>query len=315
MAYIIKGNKVFSDALEVKAVDQCNLSCVSCNEMSPISSKKFPDLTEVNKNLKYLANFYHAKTVRVLGGEPLIRKDIVEFVKAIRSSGISDSIRIMSNGSYLDRFTVDLLDVVDSVDISIYPGVNITIDSLYKLKEQCAKYGVDLYVKKTDFFHLAYSEFGTSDQNLINRVYKTCKIVHLWGCQSMYDGHFFKCFTAPNIDRLIHNRTDYPSGLSLQPRDNFFEKLVNYLNPKELLPACASCLGTVGKKVSHSQVGRSRWRELQNHPSEGLIDYEYLAKSEIKNDWEWEIFEKEFEGFESGNGIDGLLPLGVFPSD
>jgi len=315
MAFIVKKNKIYSDLIEVKALDQCNLSCFSCNELSPVSANRLPTLAATQESLEFLEKVYHAKTARILGGEPLLRRDIADFVKVVKASGIADSVRIVSNGTYLERFNVELLQALDSVEISLYPGVGVTIDSLMQLKEKCLQYDVALYVKQTNFFRISYSELGTKDNGLVNRIFKTCKVVHLWGCHCIYDGFFFKCTNAPNIDRLVHNNLNYPSGIKLEDKNNFYHDLVEYLTSDTVLPSCKSCLGNVGLKVPHSQVVRDAWRASHQKPSEELVDYEYLMASEKNNEWMHDTIEHEFHGFSAGNGIDGLLPLGVFSSD
>jgi cyclic pyranopterin phosphate synthase len=305
MAFKILADKIFSDILEIHASDHCNLSCKACSHLSPISEKFFPP-TENLAALSVLARHYHARTLRLLGGEPLLRSDLAEFIATIRATKISDSIRLVTNGTLLHKVTPDLLGVIDSIEISFYPNL-LKLEKLREFKKFCEGHQVSLYVRAMNHFRISHSEIGSQDRALVQKIYDSCKIAHRWSSQTYYNGIFFKCSNGPNLDREIL-KNNYASGLKISDDAEFFSRLKDYLAPTaKPIAACTHCLGTVGNRISYSQTNRSEWRELHKVKSEELLDYAYLESS-LKNldlNWDCADSQEELEAeFPSGTGID-----------
>ena len=62
---------------------------------------------------------FRSRKIRISGGEPLIRKDIVEIVEKISSLGFED-ISMTTNGVLLEKYAQDLKDVgLDRVNVSL----------------------------------------------------------------------------------------------------------------------------------------------------------------------------------------------------
>lgn len=96
--------------LRISVTDRCNLRCVYC--MPPEGVKllshddilSFDEIVEVVKT----AVLFGITKVRITGGEPLVRKGIVDLVKQIAAiDGISD-LAMTTNGILLEKFAADL---------------------------------------------------------------------------------------------------------------------------------------------------------------------------------------------------------------
>lgn len=109
--------------LRISVTDKCNLRCTYC--MPPGVDRNFrPDneiLTkdEIQDVVRTVVP-YGIHKIRLTGGEPLFRKDIVEIVKAISDlPGITD-IGLTTNGMLLSKYAQDLYNAgLNRVNISL----------------------------------------------------------------------------------------------------------------------------------------------------------------------------------------------------
>ncbi|WP_350343582.1 GTP 3',8-cyclase MoaA [Proteinivorax tanatarense] len=121
------GRKI--DYIRVSLLDRCNLRCSYCMPSSGV------ELMEHNKMITYeeLIIILRAsaklgiKSVRLTGGEPLIKKGFLPFVKTVsKIPGIED-IALTTNGTLLSEMAKDLKD-------SGINRLNISLDTLQKEK-------------------------------------------------------------------------------------------------------------------------------------------------------------------------------------
>ncbi|HEV8562948.1 MAG TPA: radical SAM protein [Actinophytocola sp.] len=267
--------------LEIMAAHGCNLTCRSCTHASPVLRPKDiaePDVTR--RDLTRLARWYRAQRVKLLGGEPLLHPDLVALAEAVRASGITDTVTVVTNGVLLPRQGPEFWAAVDEVWVSVYPGYEPGEGEVDRWRELGTRYGTELTISRYDQFRESHSEYGTHDRHLVRRIYNTCEIVNLWRCHTVINGVFYKC---PEGYFLPVLRGEEPrDGLVLTDDAGTGANLLTYLNSEEPLYACRFCLGTVGLAFPHQQVRRREWRTPQQKPTEDLVDYAYLAEREEK---------------------------------
>lgn len=95
------------DYLRISVTQKCNLDCTYCHhegEHNPVTEIS-PD--EIKRIVKIFAKFGISK-LKITGGEPLIREDILEIVRNISSIDGIEEISMTSNGFLLERLAVDL---------------------------------------------------------------------------------------------------------------------------------------------------------------------------------------------------------------
>lgn len=282
MAYYIKDDhRIESEILEIDVVSHCNLSCRACSHLSPISKTRFSAPEAIEKSLRILAKSYHAHTLRLLGGEPLLHPLLTEIVLRTISTGIADKIKIVTNGILLGKTSDDLWKLIDVIEISSYPGFEISTETLNKLYIRGKEFGVDIENKTYKFFRESHSGLGTDDIDLIRRIYSTCQIAHQWGCHSVHEGYFYKC---PQSHTINQNSKDlFKDGIPLDGSSNLSDQLKEYLASGEPLRTCAKCLGSVGLVFSHEQLKRKTWEDKQKVPLENLVDWDFLEHLENIN--------------------------------
>ncbi|MCR5207998.1 MAG: GTP 3',8-cyclase MoaA [Eubacterium sp.] len=105
--------------LRISVTQRCNLNCVYCGKED--CAKKAEELSPV-QYYKIVKTFSECgiKKIRITGGEPLVRPDITETVRLIRSIPEIETIALTTNGVYLKRYAKELKAAgLDSVNISL----------------------------------------------------------------------------------------------------------------------------------------------------------------------------------------------------
>ena len=81
--------------LEVHLCDHCNLKCKLCSHYcNLVQSEIFTDLKQYKKDINELAKKLNIKTIRLMGGEPLLNPDIEEFFKVFKEALIACNVSI-----------------------------------------------------------------------------------------------------------------------------------------------------------------------------------------------------------------------------
>lgn len=96
--------------LRISVTDRCNLRCVYCMPVEGIQQLKHEDIltfNEIIEVLKYAVGIGINK-IRITGGEPLVRKGIVDLISMIKKvKGVND-LSMTTNAILLDRFANEL---------------------------------------------------------------------------------------------------------------------------------------------------------------------------------------------------------------
>ena len=111
------------DYLRISITDRCNFRCRYCMPEEGIEDKlnhseilSFEDMIKLVKVFADLG----IKKVRITGGEPLVRKGIVDFIGKINEIDKIEEITLTTNGYFLEELADDLkLNGLDRVNISL----------------------------------------------------------------------------------------------------------------------------------------------------------------------------------------------------
>ena len=105
-------------SLRITLTNRCNVNCIYCHHDGMRSSKNEMTPDEIYK-ICQIAKRIGVRKIRLSGGEPLVRKDIVEIISKIKSIGFND-ISITTNGILLEKYAKDLKDAgLDRVNVSL----------------------------------------------------------------------------------------------------------------------------------------------------------------------------------------------------
>ena len=105
-------------SLRITLTNRCNVNCIYCHHDGMQSSKNEMTPDEIHK-ICQIAKRIGVRKIRLSGGEPLIRKDIVEIISKINSVGFND-ISITTNGILLEKYAENLKEAgLDRVNVSL----------------------------------------------------------------------------------------------------------------------------------------------------------------------------------------------------
>ena len=108
--------------LRVSVTDRCNFRCVYCMPPNGKEWLDHDDILTYEELLRLIAVFSREgiNKVRLTGGEPLVRKGIVEFIAALSSTGRMEDISLTTNGSLLPPMAKELKQAgLNRVNISL----------------------------------------------------------------------------------------------------------------------------------------------------------------------------------------------------
>ena len=140
--------------LRISVTDRCNLRCVYCMPEEGIESiphsriMRFEEIVEVVKAAVGIG----IHKFRITGGEPLVRKGIVELVRMIKAVPGVDELVMTTNGILLERYAHELADAgmgrvnvsLDTIDPQEYKRITRvgSLDQVMKGLEAAEKYGL-----------------------------------------------------------------------------------------------------------------------------------------------------------------------------
>ncbi len=108
--------------LRVSVTDRCNFRCSYCLPRQGVPWLSHFDILTYEELLRLIRVFSAEgiTRVRLTGGEPLVRKGIVDFVAEIKALGLIDDLSLTTNGSLLPPLAKPLKDAgLDRVNISL----------------------------------------------------------------------------------------------------------------------------------------------------------------------------------------------------
>ncbi len=110
------------DYLRFSITDRCNLNCVYC---TPLDKRRFLDRSEVlsyEQMYRVVKIFTQAgiKKIRITGGEPLFKRDVVSFIEMLKTIKGLEEISMTTNGVCLKSYARQLKEAgLDRLNISL----------------------------------------------------------------------------------------------------------------------------------------------------------------------------------------------------
>ena len=267
-------NKLTRLSVEYSLTEHCNISCHACAHASPLLAKKFANLPDFIRDFEALAEVFHSRELRIVGGEPLLHAELLDFLREGRRIGIADTIVVYTNGVLLHRMPDDFWHLIDKLHVSVYPGVRRRLGD-EDCVELCRAHGVELHIEPFRTFDQTLIGKRIDDPKLVKAIYRACHTAT--ECHTVHGGRFYKCPMAPLMASwlALHRiKFDSPAsdGVALHDNPALQHDLERYLGSTAPLAACSYCLGSSGQAVTHRQLdnaGCSAWLE---EDGQALID-------------------------------------------
>lgn len=114
------GRKI--DYLRLSVTEHCNLRCRYCMPESGIGEKKQEEMLTEEEMIRavHAASLVGIKKVRITGGEPLVKKNILSICKKVAETEGIEEVCITTNGTLLSELAVPLREAgVNRINISL----------------------------------------------------------------------------------------------------------------------------------------------------------------------------------------------------
>lgn len=113
------------DYLRISLTDRCNFRCIYCMPADGVTQLRHEDILRIEEieELVRIAAGIGIKKVRLTGGEPLVRKGVVDLVRAITQTPGIENVSMTTNGVLLPQ-------MVDDLKAAGLSRVNISLDTL-----------------------------------------------------------------------------------------------------------------------------------------------------------------------------------------
>lgn len=223
--------------LEVHVCDKCNLNCRGCTHYCNVKAEdRFVDINDFEKDIKEVSKKLNFQEIKILGGEPLLHPNLIEFFRIAREVYPSNKIILTTNLILLDTMKEDFWEGMKKYNIVFqltkYPPMN----------EKFVHY-LDLIASKNipiDNIHVA-NEFwlfkNPNGNSNPQEVYKQCCEAY---CRQLRDGRLYICPDACYMD--YYNKyfdKNIPVDKGIDVYNHTSEEIYNYLTtPKETCKFC-----------------------------------------------------------------------------
>ena len=113
--------------LEIHLSEHCNLNCAGCSHYSPLAEPSFCDAGRLREWMSKLSPFAGAfRTIRLLGGEPLLNPDVAQILTMTRECFPKSEIELLTNGLLLsggmsDGFWSGCRSNDVAIGVTVYP--------------------------------------------------------------------------------------------------------------------------------------------------------------------------------------------------
>ncbi|GAP71996.1 hypothetical protein SAMD00024442_21_44 [Candidatus Symbiothrix dinenymphae] len=232
--------------LHIHLADHCNLNCKGCDNFSPISPKVFADISVFEKDCARISTLTNGKIgeMQLLGGEPLLHRQTVDFLAIARKYFPTVPIKIVTNGVLLpqqtDEFWKSCVENRIEIVVTKYP-ISTDYDAIRNLARAkgvaFSFYGNTEFVTKT----LQCIPLDLHGKQDATGSFLRCNRAN--HCVALDNGKLYTCSLIPYI-KYFNTRF----GKNLTISNNDFLDIYNIKNQDEILdflckpmPFCRYC--------------------------------------------------------------------------
>lgn len=191
--------------LEYHLAEHCNLNCKSCDHFSPIAEPCLAKIKDFERDIKRFAQIsgQKLKKLNLLGGEPLLNPEIIDFIRIARENLPNTNIQIVTNGILLNEQKENFWHACNKYDIKIvvtkYP---IKLD-FNEIKNTAKKHNVkfEFFGRRTKAIKTSY-HLPLDLEGQQNPTENFAKCFHANNCVMLKNGKIYPCTVAPNIEHF-----------------------------------------------------------------------------------------------------------------
>lgn len=238
--YSSVGGKPWLSYLEFDAVRMCNLNCRGCCHFSNIVTERgeYTEEEMVKDFSKLSELFENIEVIRIVGGEPLLNKNLDKIIYGIRSFFPKSKIEIVSNGLLVTSLSDEVAEAISKEEVVLcITQYEKTTTVMPQIKEFCKNKNINVVVfgYDRDEFKKVINLKGDSDGA---HIFEQCISRK---CTTLYKGKITHCWLEAYVD--VFNKkynTDIPEdqGIDLHAA-NSGEEIKEFLAKESM--SCSYC--------------------------------------------------------------------------
>lgn len=228
--YWLDGGKAFIPYMETNLIDSCNLNCRGCTHFANLfTNADFYALEDFKRDIRRIAETADVLRLRLMGGEPLLLKNLDQYIKIARKFLPNTALRLVTNGLMIPNAPQNLLNALRenqfTVDISLYPP---TLKILDKIKSTLAENNIPIQdvTGEVKTFNVFLSLSGKHNSE------KSRTVCHSDLCRFLRDGKLYKCPVNALSFRLAERfgLKDFPAATGVDIFAKNFPALLEQLD-------------------------------------------------------------------------------------
>lgn len=222
---------------ETHITEACNLKCRGCSHFSVFARPHHKDLGEFDREFKRLAEIEFIDTIRLMGGEPLLNPDFMQYVRIARLHFPCSNIVLVTNGLLADRLEPYIKELGDL-------NIDVTMSDYHlplQKKNVLAELPITQLHEKGQLYNISLDPSGSRNAQA---AFEACDLhQHRW--HYFQDGRFYPCCIAGTIhDFLGHFGLEWgfdPKDLGIDIFTHSAREIEQFINsPCELCRFCAT---------------------------------------------------------------------------
>jgi len=180
--------------LEYHICDHCNLNCVGCFHNAPLVKEPvFRTVESFKSDLKQIKKFIPNNTpigLDLLGGEPLLHPEILDFIKVAKN--IIPVTEIITNGILLPKMSQEFFDIINNYNINIKWSKYFESEEIQAILE--TKVNNYQILNAKFLLNKGYNFTANYNSQEINEIYIHCgNPAQHANCYTLRDGFLYKC--------------------------------------------------------------------------------------------------------------------------
>lgn len=240
--------------------DHCNLNCSGCDGFSPLADKIFYTSSQIENDCLELSSKVHVKSIGIMGGEPLLHRDLDRIIEIVRTCFKKSKISLLTNGILLGANNDNVFEACHQYNVRIaiskYP-LNLP---LHRIKEMSSIFEVPIvFYKGGTAFDVSLSLKKVSNPQ---KALDFCRNDPQCFCAILRDGKLYHCSKSAFI-HLYNKKFDlsFPVGEGSDIYNLTGEEIVERVwTPIKLCNYC------------HTKIRNLKWKQSEMCKEEWLYE-------------------------------------------
>lgn len=243
IVWLYKLEKPVLPYLEVNVEDACNLKCKGCTHFSNLFEElSSADLQQFKQDIMQIRKKSYVIQLRLLGGEPLLNKELHKFVEISRKSLPNADISIVTNGLLIPKQKPELFEIMRDNNVGfLITKYKPTMHMKDKIENILQKNKVDYFFERDMVYEFTKTLSMKGDSN----TEVSQKMCISLGCRFLRNGRLYKCPFEGLIDKFAL-AYGYETVLKEERGFDIYDNIIDWEKKLEqywssAIPICKYC--------------------------------------------------------------------------